>query len=164
MATASIIEEIVLQMRNSTTLMVSIGMRYYSTAADYRFMRGAAAWEPTTVLKNYIASTGYEVVAQVDDRADLLTFEVDGVRIETGGAFLASSNGLDNVVVRSEAVADGRVFVDNLIVCNLDVDAVAKSLSGGWADLDDASLATPSETPAANYRIPVIDLPAGVVY
>ena len=170
MAGASIIEEIqirALDSGNADTIDENVLLAFkYISAGLYKIqLYNGSAFVDLTTATVYAASTRYELHVMIDTNADDFLLAVNGVIEERAGAFWhTDTTGVSRIWFQSNAANDGRIFLDNLIVCNLDVDTVAKSLSGGWADLDDASLATPSETPAANLRIPVIDLPAGVVY
>ena len=170
MATSSIIEEIEFMLHNGAIGATTIGpnVAWGNGLGSYKFYNitggGAGTKTVFTVDTTYAASTRYNIVIAWDCASDLYLVTINGVTVQADVAFRAVQTAIATLTLYSDQAFDGRLLFDNIIVCNLDVDTVAKSLSGGWADLDDASLATPSETPAANLRIPVIDLPAGVVY
>jgi len=143
-----------------------LAFRTPDSGSTYVFqMYDGVAWQALTTNTAYVASTRYDIIMVYNAANDLTLVAINGIiKANAQDDVWHDNSEASYISVEAGSSIDGRILVDNLIVCNLDVNTVAKSLSGGWADLDDASLATPSETPAANYRIPVIDLPAGVVY
>jgi hypothetical protein len=103
----------------------------------------------TTVSTPYTASTRYEVVMKTNALASLTAQWVNGITTglaEVDFAVKAETSFFEFFVASTR---DSKFRVDNIIVCNLDVNTVAKSQSGGFAGAQ---------------RLPVLhNLPAGVV-
>jgi hypothetical protein len=129
------------------TIGPQLEMRY--TGSVYRFSSYDGAFHDIASAP-YVASTKYILTIQWDGTARKYLYNVNGVTLDPATNARNAAISPDRVTFQEDdGSKDCHVYLDDLIVCNLDVDTVAKSQSGGYA---------------GGQRLPVLDnLPAGVV-